>query len=144
MRNGIIAFIIIFTLTSCKTRGIFRKKDRQARADSSIVINNGSGPRDANEPVRDKFSFYEHVLIPPKFEQIKISSKVNVETGSFIPTLDAVIYIEKDKKVWMNLQALLFTVARGMGRRSCLHRRQDREPAAGRGPSAEGACRADC
>lgn len=114
MRNGIIAFIIIFTLTSCKTRGIFRKKDRQIKADSTVVINDDRSPKDANEPVRDKFSFYEHVLIPPKFEQIKISSKVNVETGSFIPTLDAVIYIEKDKKVWMNLQALLFTVARGI------------------------------
>ncbi|WP_294244600.1 DUF4292 domain-containing protein [uncultured Chryseobacterium sp.] len=114
MRNCIIALIVIFTLTSCKTRGIFRKKDRQVKADSSVVINDGNNPKDANEPVRDKFSFYEHVLIPPKFEQIKISSKVNVETGSFIPTLDAVIYIEKDKKVWMNLQALLFTVARGI------------------------------
>lgn len=114
MRNCIIALIVIFTLTSCKTRGIFRKKDRQVKADSSVVINDGNSPKDANEPVRDKFSFYEHVLIPPKFEQIKISSKVNVETGSFIPTLDAVIYIEKDKKVWMNLQALLFTVARGI------------------------------
>jgi hypothetical protein len=64
--------------------------------------------------VSDKMAFYEHVIPQPQFEQIKISSKVNVETGSFVPTLDATIYIEKDKKVWMNLQAFLFTVARGI------------------------------
>lgn len=84
------------------------------KVDSAFVLENNRKPKDINEPVNDKFAFYEHVIPQPQFEQIKITSKVNVETGSFIPTLEATIYIEKDKKVWMNLTALLFTVARGI------------------------------
>ncbi|EMF60083.1 Hypothetical protein EPM1_3005 [Stenotrophomonas maltophilia EPM1] len=34
--------------------------------------------------------------------------------------------------------------AHGMGRRSCLRSRQDREPAAGRGPAPKARGRADC
>jgi hypothetical protein len=114
MKNWIIIISLLFLVTSCKTRNSAAKKDRRMTADSAFVLQDKKGPKDANEPVRDKFTFFEHVLIPPKFEQIKISSKVNVQTGSFIPTLDATIYIEKDKKVWMNLQAFIITVARGI------------------------------
>jgi hypothetical protein len=53
-------------------------------------------------------------VVPPKFDQIKIDSKVRVETGSYVPTLDATIYIENDKKVWMNLRALFINAARGI------------------------------
>ncbi|REC65506.1 DUF4292 domain-containing protein [Chryseobacterium flavum] len=79
-----------------------------------ITAEDKRNPKDVNEPVRDKLTFYEHVLIPPKFDQIKISSKVNVETGSFVPTLEATTYIENDKKVWMNLRAVFLNVARGI------------------------------
>ncbi|CAA7390100.1 DUF4292 domain-containing protein [Chryseobacterium fistulae] len=111
MKKWISILILLFIVTSCKTRNIVEKKDNNAKIDSN---SNDQAPKDANQPVRDKLAFYEHVLIPPAFEQIKINSKVNVETGNFIPTLDATIYIEKDKKVWMNLQALIFNVARGI------------------------------
>jgi len=116
MRNWIIALSLIFLATSCKTRNSARKNDRRVKTDSTFVLedNDNRQPRDSNEPVNDKFAFFEHVLVQPAFEQIKISSKVNVETGSFIPTLDATIYIEKDKKVWMTLQAFVITVARGI------------------------------
>lgn len=114
MRNWIIALLLIFVVTSCKTRNAAGKRDKRIKTDSAFVLEDNKRPKDINEPVRDKFAFFEHVLIPPAFEQIKISSKVNVETGSFIPTLDATIYIEKDKKVWMTLQAFVITVARGI------------------------------
>jgi hypothetical protein len=113
MKNWIPILLIFLTLSSCKTRNAAKNNNGNIK-DSTIVADDNGNPKDANEPVRDKLTFYEHVLIPPKFDQIKINSKVNVETGSFIPTLDAVIYIENDKKVWMNLQALLFNVARGI------------------------------
>ncbi len=113
MKNWIPILLIFLTLSSCKTRNAAKNNNGNIK-DSTIVADDNGNPKDANEPVRDKLTFYEHVLIPPKFDQIKISSKVNVETGSFIPTLDATIYIENDKKVWMNLQALLFNVARGI------------------------------
>ncbi|KQM51666.1 hypothetical protein ASE55_07935 [Chryseobacterium sp. Leaf201] len=114
MRNWIIALLLIFLVTSCKTRNAARKKDRRVKTDSTFVLEDNRLPKDSNQPVSDKFAFFEHVLIQPDFEQIKISSKVNVETGSFIPTLDATIYIEKDTKVWMTLQAFVITVARGI------------------------------
>lgn len=110
MKNWIPLLLFLLVLSSCKTRNI--AKNNNTGKDSTVVENNNN-PKDVNEPVRDKFSFYEHVLIPPKFDQIKINSKVNVETGSFVPTLDATIYIENNKKVWMNLSALFINVARG-------------------------------
>ncbi|WP_027380303.1 DUF4292 domain-containing protein [Chryseobacterium daeguense] len=114
MKNCIIALLLLFVATSCKTRNAHKKRDNTLKVDSTYVLEDDSRPKDASQPIRNKLTFFENVLIPPQFEQIKINSKVNVETGSFIPTLDATIYIEKDKKVWMNLQALFLTVARGI------------------------------
>ncbi|UOU98847.1 DUF4292 domain-containing protein [Chryseobacterium daecheongense] len=111
MKNWIPLFVLLLVVSSCKTRNA-AKKDNSNPQDSTYVESN-TDPKDTNEPVRDKLTFYEHVLIPPKFDQIKINSKVNVETGSFVPTLDATIYIENNQKVWMNLSALFINVARG-------------------------------
>lgn len=113
MKNGILILLVLLTLSSCKTRNAAKNNNGNAQ-DSTAVAEGGRKSKEAGEPVRDKYTFFEHVIIPPKFEQIKMNTKVNVQTGSFIPTLDATIYIENDKKVWMNLQALLFNVARGI------------------------------
>ncbi|WP_153397798.1 DUF4292 domain-containing protein [Chryseobacterium vaccae] len=113
MKNCILILLVLLTLSSCKTRNAAKNNSGNVQ-DSTVVSEDGRKSKDNGESVRDKYTFFEHVLIPPKFEQIKINSKVNVQTGSFIPTLDATIYIENDKKVWMNLQALLFNVARGI------------------------------
>lgn len=113
MKNWIPLLLILLTLSSCKTRNAV-KNDTGNTRDSIKTAEDNKNPKDVNQPVRDKLTFYEHVLLPPKFEQIKIDSKVRVETGSFIPTLDATIYIENDKKVWMNLRALFLNVARGI------------------------------
>ncbi|MBB4808285.1 hypothetical protein HNP38_003627 [Chryseobacterium defluvii] len=112
MKNWIPFILLLLVLSSCKTRNAARKNTNKIQ--DSTFTESSNNPKDANEPVRDKLTFYEHVLIPPKFDQIKINSKVNVETGSFIPTLDATIYIENDQKVWMNLTALFIGVARGI------------------------------
>lgn len=48
------------------------------------------------------------------FQQVKINSKINADLGKFVPTIDGTIYIEKGKKVWLNMSALLFNVARGI------------------------------
>ncbi|PKF72389.1 DUF4292 domain-containing protein [Chryseobacterium sp. PMSZPI] len=113
MKNWIPFFLLLLALSSCKTRNAIQNNTGNTR-DSIKTTEDNRNPKDVNEPVRDKLSFYEHVLVPPKFDQIKIDSKVRVETGNFIPTLDATIYIENDKKVWMNLRALLLNVARGI------------------------------
>ncbi|WP_347218189.1 DUF4292 domain-containing protein [Chryseobacterium sp.] len=113
MKNWIPLLLLLLALSSCKTRNAV-KNDTSSTRDSIKTTEDNRNPKDVNQPVRDKLTFYEHVLIPLKFEQIKIDSKVRVETGSFIPTLDATIYIENDKKVWMNLRALFLNVARGI------------------------------
>ena len=115
MKNWIPFLLLLLALSSCKTRNTAQSDTDHTRdsINGTKNIDNGN-PKDVNEPVRDKLTFYEHVLIPSKFEQIKIDSKVRVETGSYVPTLDATIYIENDKKVWMNLRALFINAARGI------------------------------
>lgn len=71
-------------------------------------------PVDVNAPIGSNSDFFNMVLKKPSFQQVKISSKVDVQTGSYVPTLDATTYIENDQKIWMNLSALMFTIARGM------------------------------
>ncbi|MGN7867125.1 DUF4292 domain-containing protein [Chryseobacterium sp.] len=113
MKNWIPFFILLLALSSCKTRNN-AKNNADNKRDSIVTAEDNRNPKDVNEPVRDKLTFYEHVVVPPKFEQIKIDSKVRVESGSYVPTLDATIYIENDKKVWMNLRALFINAARGI------------------------------
>ncbi|MCJ7934567.1 MAG: DUF4292 domain-containing protein [Chryseobacterium sp.] len=112
MKNWIPFLLLLLALSSCKTKNVINTDT--GTQDSISTAENNRNPKDVNEPVRDKLTFYEHVVIPPKFEQIKIDSKVRVETGSFVPTLDATTYIENDKKVWMNLRAVFLNVARGI------------------------------
>lgn len=113
MKNWLPFLLLLLALSSCKTRNAAQNNTDHTQDSINTTKDNGN-PKDVNEPVSDKLTFYEHVLIPPKFEQIKIDSKVRVETGSYVPTLDATIYIENDKKVWMNLRALFINAARGI------------------------------
>lgn len=69
---------------------------------------------DSNSPLASNAVFFSKIKEAPEFQQLKINSKVNVETGSFIPTLDATIYIENGKKVWMNMIAVILNVGRGI------------------------------
>lgn len=64
--------------------------------------------------VGDHYAFYEKILLHPNFDQLKINSRLDIETGQYLPTLDVTTYIEKDKKVWMNLSAVFFNAARGI------------------------------
>jgi hypothetical protein len=115
MKNWIPLLLLLLVLSSCKTRTKVQDGTDQTRDSIATTSDKDNGdPKDVNQPVRDKLTFFEHVLIPPKFEQIKIDSKVRVETGSYVPTLDATVYIENDKKVWMNLRALFINAARGI------------------------------
>ena len=115
MKNWIPLLLLLLALSSCKTRTKVQNGTDQTRDSIATTGDKDNGyPKDVNQPVRDKLTFFEHVLIPPKFEQIKIDSKVRVETGSYVPTLDATVYIENDKKVWMNLRALFINAARGI------------------------------
>ena len=70
-------------------------------------------PVDTNLPVSD-LAFFEKISQPSHFDQIKINSKINIETGKFVPTLDATTYIENGEKIWMNIIAVILNVGRGI------------------------------
>lgn len=97
MKNIILSIFIALALFSCKSR--------------TTVPPNASIEKPA---VSTKKVFFDKILKKDQFESVKINSKVNAETGQFIPTLDATFYIENNQKVWVNLQALFINMARGL------------------------------
>ena len=108
MKNiGFILFISILLL-SCKAKNT----TDTATATDSIVSDKKS---DASKRISADINFFENVLLPPKFENLKISSKIKIDTETnTLPALDATIYIENNQKVWMNLAAFFINVARGV------------------------------
>lgn len=64
--------------------------------------------------LRKNNDFFEEIKKTANFQTVKINSKINVETGNFVPTLDAVIYIENGQKIWVNLTAVILQAARGI------------------------------
>jgi len=96
MKKYIFATGLVITLLSCKTK---------------TAVDN---PINTNTPIASTASFFKKINEKTEFQQLKINSKINVETGKFIPPLDATIYIEKDKKVWINMIAVFLNVGRGI------------------------------
>lgn len=96
MKKYILAAFSSLLLLSCKTQPSVEKK-----------------PVNVKAPVSSS-AFISTVTKKSGFNQVKINSKVDVQTGNFIPTIDATIYIENGNKVWMNMTAVLFNVARGI------------------------------
>ena len=95
MKNVLLALSASFIMFSCTTQKTVNP------------------PVSATAPVENS-EFFTAVNKVSEFEQVKINSRVNVETGSFIPTLDATIYIENGQKIWMNMVAVFLNVGRGI------------------------------
>lgn len=70
-------------------------------------------PKDINTPASAN-ALFSSITKAPAFQDLKISSKIQAETGKFVPPIDATIYMEKDQKVWMNFSALFLNVGRGL------------------------------
>jgi len=97
MQKYIFIIAAALTLSSCK-----------------VQKNQGSTPVSTTKPISDNASFFSSIEKKSTFDAVKINSKIDAKTGSFIPTLDAVIYIENGQKVWMNLTAVILQAARGV------------------------------
>lgn len=109
MKRFLLLVVTGIVLFSCKAR---KATDDKSGSDSTAITKK---PVDVNKSIDADVKFFQKVLVPPKFDQLKISTKVNVETqSSYLPTLDATIYIENNKKVWMNLSAFFISMARGV------------------------------
>jgi hypothetical protein len=96
MLKKIILFSIIISLSSCKTKTAV------------------TAPIKTTAEIGSTTAFYTKIKAQPNFQTLKITSRIDVQNGNFIPPLDATIYIEKDQKVWMNMVAIFLNVGRGM------------------------------
>ncbi|WP_263004644.1 DUF4292 domain-containing protein [Chryseobacterium edaphi] len=111
MRKWISLLLVTMVILSCKT-----KKNTMQNAsenDSIKVENSDNNPIDAGKNIQDRLTFYENIYIHPKFDQIKINSKITADNIRVSP-LDATIYIESDKKIWSNINFLFFNAARAI------------------------------
>ncbi|MBW8358384.1 MAG: DUF4292 domain-containing protein [Weeksellaceae bacterium] len=110
MKKLILIFLAGFFLFSCRAK---KAAEGSTGIDSLAVGSNR--PKDANKPIDADVRFFQKVLLPPQFEQLRMMSKISVESQSnYLPTLDATVYIENNEKVWMNLSAFFISVARGV------------------------------
>ncbi|KFC20936.1 DUF4292 domain-containing protein [Epilithonimonas lactis] len=97
MQKYILIIVSALLVTSCK-----------------VQKNQATTPISTTKPISNNASFFSAIDKRSSFDAVKINSKIDAKTGSFIPTLDAVIYIENGQKVWMNLTAVILQAARGM------------------------------
>lgn len=112
MRNWAILLMITLTILSCKSRKALNQNTSEN--DSIQVENSGNknDPKDAKN-IQDRITFYEKILIHPKFDHVKINSKITASDLRVSP-LDATIYIENDKKIWANISFLIIPAARAI------------------------------
>lgn len=103
MKKYIFPFAAAFMMASCKT----------ATTVKPVTDTTSNKPIDMKAPVSNA-AFFDAVNKKPGFAQVKINSKINVETGNYIPQTDATIYIENGQKIWMNISAAFLNVARGV------------------------------
>lgn len=111
MRKWAILLIITLTILSCRSR---KALNQNASENDSIQIQNSgqNDPKDAKN-IQDRLTFYEKIFLHPKFDHVKISSKITASDLRVSP-LDATIYIENDKKIWSNITFLIIPAARAL------------------------------
>lgn len=97
MQKYILIIVSALIVTSCK-----------------VQKNQATTPISTTKPISNNVNFFSAIEKKSKFDAVKINSRIDAKTGSFIPTLDAVIYIENGQKVWMNLTAVILQAARGV------------------------------
>lgn len=96
MKKYILLIILFLLFISCKTKTVT------------------NAPIGTGNPIASNSVFFNKIKEDANFQQLKINSRVDVENGNFIPTLDATIYIENGKKVWINLVAVFLNAGRGI------------------------------
>ncbi|WP_426475774.1 DUF4292 domain-containing protein [Chryseobacterium balustinum] len=111
MKKWAILLIITLTILSCRSR---KALNQNASENDSIQIQNSdqNDPKDQKN-IQDRLVFYENIMLHPKFEHVKINSKITASDLRVSP-LDAVIYIESDKKIWSNITFLIIPAARAI------------------------------
>jgi hypothetical protein len=112
MKKWIPLLIFTVLLFSCKTRKVASQQDQNV--DSLSVANADIKDPDKKENnVGDRLDFYQKIYIHPQFDYLKINSKITADNIKVSP-LDAIIYIETDKKIWSRIDFLFFNAARAL------------------------------
>jgi len=112
MKKWVSLLLVTMVVLSCKTKK--NAMPNTSENDSIIVPKSDEGkPTDEGKNISDRLTFYESIYIHPKFDQIKINSKITADNIRVSP-LDATIYIESDKKIWTNISFLVFPAARAI------------------------------
>lgn len=112
MKKWIPLLIFTVLLFSCKARKAASQQDQNV--DSLSVANTDIKDPDKKENhVGDRLDFYNKIYIHPQFDYLKINSKITADNIKVSP-LDAIIYIETDKKIWSRIDFLFFNAARAL------------------------------
>ena len=98
MKNFILYIFITIILGSCASNKTKKNNSVEAYNYSSM----------------ENKTFFNAILKKSDFDALKITSKIEVQNGKLIPNINATIYIENDQKIWMNMSALFFNMARGI------------------------------
>lgn len=109
MKKWLSVLLLLLVLSACKTR----KNAAAISSDQDSVAIKNDKTQDAGKGIYDRLGFYEKIYIHPKFDHIKIYSKITADNLRVSP-LDATIYIETDKKIWSNITFLFFNAARAL------------------------------
>ncbi|MFC3160567.1 DUF4292 domain-containing protein [Chryseobacterium arachidis] len=112
MKKWIPLLIFTILIYSCKARKVAGELNQNT---DSLAIGNTepNNPADDGKNVADRLDFYQRIYIHPEFTSLKINSKITADNIRVSP-LDAVIYIETDKKIWSRIDFLFFNAARAM------------------------------
>lgn len=103
MKKFIFLMLCGVVLYSCKTK-------KNTESSSSIEAQ----PIDDREAIKDTRFFYKEINGKAKFKALKINNKINIKTESFIPAINGTIYIENNKKIWINLTSFFINIGRGL------------------------------
>lgn len=87
MKNFILLFFIAFVGIGCKTKSLAVPPQKESVTSDKLL--------------------YDALNKKNEFESLKITSKINAEIGTFLPPIDAVFYIEKSQKIWINFQVFI-------------------------------------
>lgn len=112
MKKWITLLLATLVVLSCKTKK--NAMQNASETDSTAIANLEKDlPIDDGKNISDRLTFYENIYIHPKFDHLKINSKITASDIRVSP-LDATIYIETDKKIWSNISFFGINAARAI------------------------------
>lgn len=123
MKYTIVLLFSVLFLWSCKTKNIADNTNPELTDSALVLIDSVEFKREFDNKLPKDFNmlsfekrieFYQKTIVQAPFDQVKMTGKINIESESGIPNLDAVIYIENDQKIWANMTVFLFGAARAI------------------------------